>query len=248
MPVRSYGFAQDFSELESVCRKHGLPMLIDAAAGLGGRLDNGAWVGHQGDAEVFSLHATKVFGIGEGGAVFCPPDRVEKLKTALNFGIAGTAINNRGLNGKLSEFQAAVGLAMLAHIDRHIGNRNAYAAHYRSLLAALIDKGAITFFAHAGRAPFQTLPVCLAERFDAAAVLTLAAERGLELRRYYFPLLHQQQAFADAAMPTLQVSEALAPRMICLPVYSEMEEGLQERIAAILRDCLAQPAALLRPD
>lgn len=241
MPVRSYGFAQDFSALEAVCRRHAVPMLIDSAAGLGGRLDDGGWIGQQGDAEVFSLHATKVFGIGEGGVVFCAPERVEALKVALNFGIRGATIGGRGLNGKLSEFHAAVGLAMLDHIDRHIDDRNRYVARYRALLAPLVEKGLVTLPQHAGRAPFQTFPLRLAEGLDAAAVLTLAAERGLELRRYYFPLLHRQPGFSDARQTTLSVSEALAPQMLCLPVYSEMEEGLPEQVVAILRECLQMP-------
>lgn len=68
--MRTLGLCQPLDALEQLAQPFGVPLIIDSAASLGGREPNGAWVGGSGDAEIFSLHATKVFGVGEGGAVF----------------------------------------------------------------------------------------------------------------------------------------------------------------------------------
>jgi dTDP-4-amino-4,6-dideoxygalactose transaminase len=86
--VRTLGLCHALDELERLARAAGVPLIVDSAASLGGREEGGAWVGARGDAEVFSLHATKVFGIGEGGAVFVRKPLGERLRSTINFGLA----------------------------------------------------------------------------------------------------------------------------------------------------------------
>ena len=94
-----------------------MPLIIDAAASLGGRDEDGGWVGGSGDAEVFSMHATKVFGVGEGGAVFVRKPLAGLVRRTINFGLADGVPETLGFNGKLSEVHAAIGLAVLERMD-----------------------------------------------------------------------------------------------------------------------------------
>src|SRR5262249_48155902 len=135
MHVRTFGFCRDVRDVEDVTRRHGVPLIIDAAAALGGRLPGGAWAGHQGEMEVFSLHATKVFGVGEGGLILTRPEHVAALRRVLNFGFERGEAVVAGLNGKCSEFHAAVGLAVANHIDRFVERRRVVAEAYRNALA-----------------------------------------------------------------------------------------------------------------
>jgi dTDP-4-amino-4,6-dideoxygalactose transaminase len=116
LPVRAFGFCRDYEPLVGPCAAAGIPVIVDSAAGFGGQIGSERSIGSQAIAEVFSFHATKVFGIGEGGAICVDQSLVDDVRSALNFGIAPKA-TSRGLNGKLSEFAAAIGLAVLDSFD-----------------------------------------------------------------------------------------------------------------------------------
>lgn len=239
MPVRAYGLARDLSALQEVCERYGVPMVVDAAAALGGRLSNGIGVGHQGTAEVFSLHATKVFGIGEGGVVLCPPELAEKIRSSINFGFDGGTVVRAGSNGKLSEFAAAVGLAMLECIDEHIENRRRYARYYQQALAPLVREGLIELARQPGLPPYQSYPLQLTGGHHPDAVVNAAAARGLELRRYYAPAMHLTPAFrASHDGSPLPVTEHLAETMVCLPLHSQMEEATLAAVCNIVKEVL----------
>ncbi|HCA27637.1 MAG TPA: hypothetical protein DEP05_08390 [Betaproteobacteria bacterium] len=230
--VRAFGFCQDITSIEDIAAAHTVPLLVDAAAALGGRLPQGPYAGGQGLLEIFSLHATKVFGIGEGGVIFAPPGRAaEKIRTAIHFGLENDAVVGRGVNGKLSEFGAAVGLALLANIDDFIAHRAHRARHYASRLAAHM---ALAHPEAPGAPPWQSFPVLL-DPLDTALsttqVVAACKDRGLEIKRYYHPALHTQRCFASGAR--LPHSEQLANRMVCLPIYSDMTVEENESVIQI---------------
>lgn len=226
--VRSYGFGRDLSPVERLTRRFGVPLIVDAAAALGGRLNDGRWIGHQGELEVFSLHATKVFGIGEGGVIFAPPHLVANLRAVINFGLVNGNVLMPGLNGKLSELHAAVGLAVLNHIEPWLGLRRRIAQEYR----ACFSSGAGTkSWDQIGDPAWQSYPLLLPPGIDAHEVLLHALNAGVELRRYYFPALHQTPCFGHCARTELPNSEMLARRMLCLPVHSDMAVGEIREVA-----------------
>lgn len=227
MPVRAFGLCRDLAPLAAVATRHGLPVILDSAAALGGRLETGAYVGGQGLIEVFSLHATKVFGVGEGGVLFCMPEMKERVKRVCNFGQERGEVLEAGLNGKMSEFHAAVGLAVLEDIDQAIAHRQRVAARYRKALSGL------SWLDHpkaCGRAPYQTYPLLMDSAARAEQVVAGCAARGVEMRRYYRPALHLASAFADFPALEPRQAETLASRMLCLPVYSDMTSTEQERV------------------
>ena len=137
MHVRTFGFCRDISEIEEVARQFGVPLIVNAAAALGGCDERGAYAGSRGVAEVFSLHATKVFAVGEGGVVFASPDLAARIRAVANFGLCNDNVVLGGFNAKCSEFHAAVGLAVLECIDDYIERRGEIAAIYRRFLAEI---------------------------------------------------------------------------------------------------------------
>ncbi len=209
-----------------------MPLIIDSAASLGGRESSGAWVGGSGDPEIFSLHATKVFGVGEGGAVFVRKPLAERLRKTINFGLADSVPETLGFNGKLSEVHAAIGLAVLERIDGFIARRSDVARGYRT---GLVQDADLEHAPDAGAPPWQTYPVALPGNADAVVDQLVAA--GVGVRRYYTPPLHRTPPFAaDVSLPT---TDDLSARMICLPVYSDMSDRELDEIIDIANRVLA---------
>lgn len=231
MAVRAFGFARDFSKLERWCQDKRIPLIIDAAAALGARLPNGSPVGSQGDMEVCSLHATKVFAVGEGGVAFCEESLRTKFASVLNFGFEQGVPIRAGLNGKMAESAAAYGMAMLAHIDRHLARRRDLATRYFRWLSCF---PALTVPHTPGGCTWQAFPFLLPADSDAGVFVEAMAAEGVELRRYYFPALHQTPCFSIYSHSPLPVSERIANQMVCLPLYSDMSDGEFEAILAAL--------------
>lgn len=231
--VRTLGLCHPLDDLEQLSRASGVPLIIDSAASLGGRDEGGTWVGGSGDAEVFSMHATKVFGVGEGGAVFVRESLAPLVRRTINFGLAGGVPETLGFNGKLSEVHAAIGLAVLERMDGFVARRVEIAERYRTRLT---DVAGLEHPPNAGMPPWQAYPVALPG--DAESVVSRLAAVGVEVRRYYAPPLHRTPPFtADVCLPT---TDDLSARMICLPVYSDMSDPELDEIIGITNGVLAQ--------
>jgi dTDP-4-amino-4,6-dideoxygalactose transaminase len=243
--VRAFGFCRDISAIELTARRYGIPLIVDAAAALGGLLPSGMPAGQQGDVEVFSMHATKVFGIGEGGAIFAHPSLTASIRQVLNFGLAAGDVVRTGFNGKMSEFAAAVGRSVLRRIDSTIRARALIAERYCDAFA---DLPMVHVAETVGACAWQTFPMMLSGDVDAADIVQRAAVDGVELRRYYFPALHETTRFApDSAFHPLPVSTRLARQMICLPVYTDMNLDEQTQVIRVVRDAIRSVARKPRP-
>lgn len=178
------------------------------------------------------MHATKVFGVGEGGAVFVRDSLADRVRRTVNFGLRDDGVPAvPGFNGKLSEVHAAIGLAVLERIDDFLERRAQVARRYRVELTA-VD---LEHPPHAGAPPWQTYPVALPRPAEPIARQLVAA--GVGVRRYYAPPLHLTSPYAsDARLP---VTEDLAERMLCLPVYSDMRKRELREILASVSDALS---------
>lgn len=223
--VRPYGLGRDVKSLEDLAKSHRVPLIIDSAAALGAGASVSGPVGQQGDVEVFSLHATKVFAIGEGGAAFMRPELEERFRRVSNFGLHNPDVTERGQNSKLSDFQAAVGLAVLDRIDGFIARRQQIACRYH---AALSGHPAVRVAPRPELAPWQYYPVLLTPGIDLDGVIARAAGLGLELKRGYNRPLHLTTCFSPFAASPLPITEDLCDYLLCLPVYSDMPEELAE--------------------
>jgi dTDP-4-amino-4,6-dideoxygalactose transaminase len=230
--VAPFGLRQDFAAHFEICARHGVLALIDNAAGLSTKglplLDETCF-------EIYSLHATKPFAIGEGGAIRSRASEADALRRAINFGLKRGSVpgGGWGINGKLPEVSAAVGLAVLEDFDRIIAHRRAAAGRYIDLLK---DFDNLDYPMEANRAPWQVFPVLLPSAEIANQFVEGTAEESLQVRRGYHPSLEDWPGTKKmAACPN---ARALAERMVALPVYSDMTEEELSQIIEIVRGCL----------
>lgn len=233
MPVRSFGLFRDYTDMLRVCAEHRCPVIVDAAASFGHNEHRHAIGSPQGHVEVFSLHATKVFSIGEGGLVFAPRDVAAALERVQNFGLNPDRTFGDGCNAKVDEVRCAIGLAALESIDAVIATRSALAAKYLSLFARYPQL--VQCPAAAGPTPWQTFPIRFRSGEARSAAVNRLASRGIETRPYYAPALgegYKGRHGFDWERGTTPVAEALAQQMLCFPIYESITEEEQAFVLA----------------
>lgn len=235
--VRPYGIWSDMSALAEVCRRAGVPLIIDNAAGLGVARHVVERYSVPGTIEAFSLHATKPFGVGEGGMVVCPPAVENDLRSALNFGLwsLGSLKPGEGINGKMDELTAAMARTVFRHLPERLKQRQAMAARY-NLHAAQV--GLETFCAVGAEevSPWQCFAIRLPEEVPPDALIAACAAAGLQVRRYYYPALLPGEGSAIAN------AEKLSGRTVCLPVYDGAEAGQADEIWSVFTSALSAAA------
>ena len=230
--VSAFGMRQNFAAHFEICARHGVLALIDNAAGL---CTKGLPLADKCCFEIYSLHATKPFAIGEGGAIRSREREVDALRRALNFGLKRGSVQSGcwGINGKLPEVSAAVGLAVLEDFDRIIAYRRMVALRYIDLLK---DFDNLAYPMEVERAPWQVFPVLLPSAEIANQFIERTADESLEVRRGYHPSLEDWPGTRKvAACPN---AGALAERMVALPVYSDTTADEVSHIVGIVRRCL----------
>jgi dTDP-4-amino-4,6-dideoxygalactose transaminase len=232
--VAPFGLRTDFSRHSEIAASRGVTLIVDNAAGLGASKSDAS--AYAGLFEVFSLHATKPFGIGEGGAIFAAEIHEAALRSALNFGLPSLERGGPGpawgINGKLSEFHAAVGLAVSQDFERRLALRRAMAAEYVEAFRTVPN---IISPRDASASSWQLFPVLLHSERRVEAFAQLALQMGLETRRYYKPALSRLPDLTR--LHPCPVSEDLAARMICLPIYSTHQNERTE-VVSLGRDAL----------
>lgn len=233
--VAPFGLRRAFGDQIAICRRYGAVGVIDNAAGFG--IPRQPAVVLPTVFEVFSLHATKPFAIGEGGAAFTHQSCESRLRSALNFALDSQGSQEGpqwGINGKLSEFHAAVGLAQLQCFPAQLEKRQAVAHRY----IALVEEYPAIFSPKAAPdSPWQFFPILMPTCEHASAFIAAAASRGLEVRRYYRPSLSLSKA--ARCLHACPVAESLSERMCCLPVYGDPSEGELDEIFDIVGSSLA---------
>jgi dTDP-4-amino-4,6-dideoxygalactose transaminase len=218
------------------CIEAGVPLIVDSAPGFGSSDECGRLLGAQGDAEVFSFHATKPFAIGEGGAVTTSDRELADRLTAMtnfSFGPDREVHSPFGLNAKLSEIHAAIGLAVLDRFDEVLDARRTRAEQMQDEL----EQGGYHFQTGARGSTWQFVPVIAPSAEVRDAVLLLAEERRIEIRSYHAPL-HMLPSFAThPSQATLPVTEDIARRALSLPLANDLSEAEIQRIIAVLLEC-----------
>jgi dTDP-4-amino-4,6-dideoxygalactose transaminase len=189
-------------------------------------------LGSQGDAELFSFHATKPFGAGEGGMVATRDnDLAARLKQLTNFGLDQDRIvcDEPGLNAKLSELHAATALAVLDHYSDILGARRRTATGIRSAL----EPHGFRFQEGAERSTWQFVPVLAPTRETRRRLLEQALRVGIEVKTYFQPL-HRFPAYrAYEHADDLPVTDALAERTLSLPLANNMDPQDVQRIQTL---------------
>jgi dTDP-4-amino-4,6-dideoxygalactose transaminase len=219
--------------------------LYDAAHAFGSSLD-GRRVGGFGDAEVFSLSVTKMLVSVEGGMVASrDPQVVERIRRMRNYGIeANYDAHWAGMNGKMSEFHAIVGLHNLRRLDDLLATRQEKARYYYDQIKERTDFELMSWPGNVTHTfkDFTILvaPDRLAER---DAVMAFLKERGIETRAYFSPAVHEQELFKKYADRPLPRTESLARRVITLPFYTAITHDEMDYVADALAQYEARGAA-----
>ena len=237
--VHVYGVPCDVDGLADVARRCGLKLLYDGAHAFGVRV-NGRGIGTFGDATMFSFHA-KLFHTAEGGAVACGDaalrHRIERLK---NFGIADQeTVECVGLNGKMNELQAALGLSVLECLDAEVVLRRTIVTRYRERLGSVPGLTLMPELASVD----SSCQYC-AVRIDAAAFGRSRDEvhQGLKAfnvfaRKYFYPLCSDYDCYRGlpSADPAgLPVARAAASQVLCLPLYGSLPVSAVDAICDML--------------
>lgn len=227
VPVHVYGNPCDVEAFEQLGQRHNVKVIYDAAHAFGVRV-NGNSVLNYGDASTLSFHATKVFHSVEGGAViFKNSDDYERALLMTNFGIDTTTMNivDGGINMKMSEFHAAMGLAILDDIDNIILRRVELFQYYNELLKEFVDFPVWHLHSTLNGAYF---PASFTSATVSEKVLNNLKSKNIFARRYFSPSLNSLNIFAGSSECIL--SEDLASRTLCLPMYFSLS---QEDVASV---------------
>ncbi|XPP27417.1 MAG: DegT/DnrJ/EryC1/StrS family aminotransferase [Leucobacter sp.] len=228
--------APDIDAWESEAADLGVPLIVDSAAGFGSRYPDGALLGARGDCEVFSFHATKPFAIGEGGAVVCKdPAVATSARQFTNFGFSSSeGAAGVGLNGKLQELNAAIGLRQLKTFETDLESRRAIFDQYVAAFAALPLR-----FPPGSRESSLCFASAVLDMPLAPALLDALVEASIDGRSYYSPALHLQPWFAGF-LPTLslRVTERIVPRLVSLPILPGMSAEEVRRVITTVAGAL----------
>jgi dTDP-4-amino-4,6-dideoxygalactose transaminase len=239
LPVHCYGRPCETAAIAAIAAKHGLKVVYDAAHAFGVR-DGGGSVLRHGDLAVLSFHATKVFNTFEGGAVVCPDaDTKARLDHIRNFGIEDEAtVTYPGINGKMSEFNAALGLLQLEHTERAIVRRARITAAYCRLLSGIAGVRCLSAPDEPGM-NHAYFPILVGPPYPLTrdALWHILRDHGIIARRYFHPLISEfpmYRSLASADPANLPTATAAAGRILCLPIYPDLEPDTVEWIAAII--------------
>lgn len=226
----------DIDAWENLAAEWGVPIVIDSAAGFGSEYTDGGRVGGRGTCEIFSFHATKPFAVGEGGALVSrDPELVERTHRFQNFGFeASRDCTQLGMNAKLQEISAAIGLRQLAGLDRRLASRRKVFDCYRAELSGL----GVQFQPNAEASSLCFVSACCTSADHKAAVLDSLSEHAVQARDYYNPPLHRQKYFvsdSELRSADLAATEDICSRIVSLPVHDDMAPDDVARVVAAVQ-------------
>ena len=239
MPVHCYGTPCDVEAIQTIADRYNLRVIYDAAHAFGVARHDGSILKH-GDLSVLSFHATKVLNTFEGGAIVCPDARTKtRIDQLKNFGFVDeVTVVAPGINGKMSEFNAALGLLQLQHIDQALAQRAEIDAHYRRLLHGAVGIRCLTPVSGV-QANHAYFPVLIGPEHPLGrdAAYQRLRERGIYARRYFYPLISSfpmYRGLPSASVANLPVAVRAADQVLCLPIYPGLTPADQERVVTAL--------------
>jgi len=235
LPVHCYGYPCAVERIQQIADTYGLKVIYDAAHAFGVEYKGESLLKH-GDLSVLSFHATKVFNTFEGGAIVSPDAKTKKRIDYLkNFGFANEiTVTATGINGKMSEINAAFGLLQLQHVRVAISRRKEIESVYRNELKDVRGINAIS-------PPIQTVgngsyfPILVDDDYPLSRdeLYQKLKESGINGRRYFYPLISNMPMYKglySSRSANLPVAIDCSQSVICLPIYPSL---LNEQILNI---------------
>ena len=237
MPVHVYGNVCNAEEIQRIADKHGLKVIYDAAHAFG-VVYKGVNVANLGDASMFSFHATKVYNTIEGGALCYNDDKyVQILDDMKNFGLYGEEGRYIAGNAKMNEFQAAMGICNLRHINGEIAKRKAVVERYRANLGGVKgiklcpeQEGVVSNYAY--------FPVVFDDyKYTRDDIFEMLKAENIIARKYFYPLTNGFDCYKDyetAGTEKTPVASYLADRVLTLPLFADLSLEDVDRICNII--------------
>lgn len=236
IPVHVYGNICNVKEIDKIAKKYNLKVIYDAAHTFGMKV-NGGGVGSFGDASMFSFHATKVFHTIEGGAVtFNDESLKEVLDKLKNFGITGPeSVKYIGGNAKMNEFQAAMGICNLRHIDDEINKRKLIVEKYNFRLEN-VNGIKICELPEGVKGNYAYYPVVFDNyKYNCDEIIEKLKSGGIMVKRYFYPLTNAFDCYKDRFKENeTPVAKYISDRIITLPLYADLSLEDADRICDII--------------
>lgn len=238
IPVHVYGNICDVETIRDIADRHRLKVIYDAAHAFGVKY-KGVSSANFGDASMFSFHATKVFNTIEGGAVcFHDDSLVSILNDLKNFGIRDAeSVSFIGGNAKMNEFQAAMGICNLRHIQEEIAKRKMVADWYRELLDG-VQGIRLNRKQDAVESNYAYFPVLFdGYKLDRNQVFNLLADKEIYARKYFYPItnsLECYQQLSTAGKEKTPVAAYLGDHILTLPMYADLSPDDVDKICNII--------------
>ncbi len=240
LPVHCYGNPCAVGRIQKIADTYGLKVIYDAAHAFGVRHKGESLLTH-GDLSVLSFHATKTFTTFEGGAIVCPDAKIkQRINYLKNFGFADeVTVMAPGINGKMSEFNAALGLLQLKYINQALARRKEIDAVYRERLSGV--KG-IRCLRRAGEdvANYSYFPILIEADYtiNRDALYQKLRDNEIYARRYFYPLISDfpmYRGLPSAQRSNLPVATTASDRVLCLPIYPALQAEDQQRVINVIR-------------
>jgi dTDP-4-amino-4,6-dideoxygalactose transaminase len=235
MPVHCYGRPCDVGAIGQLARDKGLKVIYDAAHAFGVRIGNESLLNF-GDLSILSFHATKVFNTFEGGAIVSStPEMKQRIDHLKNFGFTDeVTVVEAGINGKMSEVNAALGLLQLKNMDQVLADRERIASRYRERLLGVkgirlptLDEGVTINNSY--------FPIFIEDDFymDRDSLYEKLKVKNIYSRRYFYPLISDFPMYknlASASKENLRIASNVASQVLCLPIYPSLMDLDQDKI------------------
>ena len=236
IPVHVYGNICNFKEIKRIAKKYDLKVIYDAAHAFGVTVD-GVGVANLGDASMFSFHATKIFHTIEGGALtFMDEKLAKRLNDLKNFGITGPeSVEYVGGNAKMNEFQAAMGICNLLHVEDEIEKRKAVVERYVERLSNV--KGVKLSGLQPGvKSNYAYFPVVFdGYKMSRDEVFEKLKDEAIYARKYFYPLTSSFECYKDRFdVKKTPVAKYIADRVLTLPLYPDLALEDVDRICNII--------------
>jgi len=238
IPVHVYGSICNVEEIERIAKKYGLKVIYDAAHTFGVKY-KGKGIGAYGDASMFSFHATKVYNSIEGGAItFHNEEFGEQLQRLKNFGIRSEeVIDSIGANAKMNEFQAAMGLCNLRHVEEEIEKRRKVYEKYVELLSN-VEGIQLLKQQEDVQSNYAYFPVVFHEKEFGASrneVCEALKQEEIYARKYFYPLTNEFDCFhGKYDVNDTPVALHISKRVLTLPMYADLSIEDVERICNVI--------------
>lgn len=238
MPVHIYGNVCDIDKIQEIADRHGLKVIYDAAHTFGVKY-RGRSTAAYGDAACFSFHATKVFHTIEGGAVcFKDKEYSKRLELIRNFGIQDEdTVSCIGLNAKMNEFSAAMGLCNLRHIEEKIAARKKAYDRYISNLKD-VEGLKLNYVMADVESNYAYFPILVDKELFGAGrdeIKEKLAEYGIGSRKYFYPPVNEYECYKDRFdSDDTPVARDISRKVLTLPLYANLTDTEVDMISEII--------------